>query len=480
MSTVMTGTEGFSMTRWWNKRWLRRALLGSAAVGAVWFFLYASRAKGLADPAKARQEGRPLPVRTGYVEEKEVALTIGATAVTIPSFTSVIRIPPTGGLSVRYVPPVTDMVIKAVHVQDGAYVRKGQLLFETDNEFFLKVLEQRRSALVAAESQLQRAQLSVEYNRKVRQTELDSAESEVKFRAEDLVNRHKSFEVLVKLEPGRATSKFDYYDAKSRYEKAQFDLAEARRRLEWARDSMSIGPCQDKEELDRATKDLDLARIDLEETRRGVERSQIKSPIDGFIDGKFDIVPGQTVEITAALARVLQIDPIHVRLDCPQERMDEVFVGQKAEVVLDSFRGESFTGTVIRSSAQVNPQLRVFPVIVELSNPKHRIRPGISGFARLGGRNQAKTVPSAAVIQHGGKAMVFRVEDGRARLREVQTGPAVDGGLVTVTGGLARGDEVVVYFANFYRHWGDVTSLDAYLQDNDLVDVDWRKWARRD
>jgi multidrug efflux pump subunit AcrA (membrane-fusion protein) len=135
---------------------------------------------------------------------------------------------------------------------------------------------------------------------------------------------------------------------------------------------------------------------------------------------------------------------------------------------------------VLRSSAQVNPQLRVFPVIVELSNPKHRIRPGISGFARLRGRNQAKTVPSAAVIQHGGKAMVFRVEDGRARLREVQTGPAVDGGLVSVTGGLALGDQVVVYSGSFYRHWGEVTRLDAYLQDNDLVDVDWRKWARRD
>jgi RND family efflux transporter MFP subunit len=480
MFIVGTATERTPMTRWWTKRWLLGALLAPAAVGALWFFLHASRATGMADPAKARQEGRALPVRTGYVEEKDVDLTIGATAVTIPSFTAVIRIPPTGGLSVRYVPGVTDMVIKAVHVQDGAYVRKGQILFETDNEFFLKVLEQRQSAVAAAESQLERAKLSVDYNRKVRQKELDSAESEVNFRAEDLVNHRKIYEVQAKLEPSRASTKVDYYDVKSKYEKAHFDLAEARRRLEWAQDSMAIGPVQDKEELDRATKELDLARIDLDETRRGVERSQIKSPIDGFIDGKFDIVPGQTVEVTTALARVLQIDPIHVRLDCPQERMDEVFVGQEAEVVLDSFRGQSFSGTVIRSSAQVNPQLRVFSVIVELNNPQHRIRPGITGFVRLRGRKKAKTVPAAAVIQHGGKAMVFRVEEGRARLRDVQTGPVIDGGRLTVTGGLACGDEVVVYFTNFYRHWGDVASLDAYLQDKDLVDVDWRKWARRE
>lgn len=471
---------GILMTWPWDKRWLAGFVVVPVLAGSAFFLLYARHAKGLTDPAQARREGRPLPVRTAYVEEKELDLTIGATAVTIPSFTSVIRIPPTGGLAVRYVPPVTDMVIKAVHVQEGEYVRKGQLLFETDHEFFQKVLEQRRSAVAAAEAQLERARLSVEYNRKVRQKELDSAEAEVKFRTDDLLNRQKMFDVLARLEPSRAASKLDYYDTKSKLDQAHFEMGEAKRRLEWAQDSARIGPVQDREELSRATKELDLAQIDYEETRRGVERSQIRSPIDGVVDGKFDIVAGQTVEITTALARVLQIDPIYVRLDCPQERMDEVAVGQPAEVILDSYRGETFRGKVVRTAAQVNPQLRIFPVVVALDNPKHRLHPGISGFARLRGRGKASAVPATAVIQHADKSVVFRVENGRARLREVRTGPVLDGGLVSVTEGLAPGDEVVVYYSNFYRHWGEVTRLDAYLQDNDLVDADWRKWARRE
>jgi multidrug efflux pump subunit AcrA (membrane-fusion protein) len=160
--------------------------------------------------------------------------------------------------------------------------------------------------------------------------------------------------------------------------------------------------------------------------------------------------------------------------------MDEVAVGQTAEVMLDAYRGETFTGKVVRTSPQVNPQLRVFAVVVELSNSNHRIRPGISGFARLRSMRKTKTVPAAAVIQHAAKSMVFRVENGRARLREVRTGTTLDSGMVAITEGLDRGDEVVVYYSNFYRHWGELTSLDAYLQDNDLVDADWRKWARRD
>jgi multidrug efflux pump subunit AcrA (membrane-fusion protein) len=462
-----------------RKRWIGGLML-VALVGVLWIFLQANHAKDLTDPARARQEGRPIPVRTGLVEEQEVDQVTGATAVTYPSFTSVIRIPPTGGLAVRYVPAVTDMVIKAIHIREGSYVKKGQLLFETDNEFFLQVLEQRKSAVAAAAAQLERAKQSVAYNQKVRRMELTSAESEVRFRTEDLNNRKKVFNTFAKLELTKATNLVEYYDAKSKHEQARFDLEEAKRRLEWAQDSLKIGPLQDNEELSRAVKEVDLAKIDLEETRRGVERSQITSPIDGFVDGKFDIVPGQTVEITTPLARVLQVDPIHVRADCPQERMDDVSVGQEAEVVLDSFPGETFRGRVIRSSAQVSAQLRTFPVIVELSNPQNRIRAGISGFVRLRKHRTVKTVPASAVIQHGGNAMVFRIEEGRARIREVRTGRIQEGGMVEVIDGLDRSDEVVVYFSNFYRHWGEVSRLDAYLQDNDLVDVNWRKWARRD
>ena len=69
-------------------------------------------------------------------------------------------------------------------------------------------------------------------------------------------------------------------------------------------------------------------------------------------------VRGAVVEVNAALTQVLKLDPVHVRMDFPQERIDEVAVGQKAEVVLDSFPRETFTGTVARILPQVNPQLR--------------------------------------------------------------------------------------------------------------------------
>jgi hypothetical protein len=82
-------------------------------------------------------------------------------------------------------------------------------------------------------------------------------------------------------------------------------------------------------------------------------------------------------------------------------------------------------------------------------------------------------------MQHDNKAMVFRVEDGRARLREVSLGRLIENGSMEVRSGLAPGDEVVIY-QDFYRHSGELTSSLADLRDGDLVDVNWRKWARRE
>jgi Cu(I)/Ag(I) efflux system membrane fusion protein len=141
---------------------------------------------------------------------------------------------------------------------------------------------------------------------------------------------------------------------------------------------------------------------------------------------------------------------------------------------------EVFSGTVIRILPRVNTELRVAPVIVEVSNPGHRIKAGLSGFARLRVPRKALTVPGQAVLRQGGKAVVFRVEKGRARVREVRLGTAVQDGEQEVSGGLTAGDEVVVYQCNFYKHYGELTRTEAYLQDNDLVDTDWRRWARRE
>jgi RND family efflux transporter MFP subunit len=255
-------------------------------------------------------------------------------------------------------------------------------------------------------------------------------------------------------------------------------VAKAERGLQLARTDMVVGPLSDQEAVAKGVTALEAAQGHLNVARKELAECQVKAPLDGYVDA-FTLVLGTIVRAHTPLAHVLSVDPILVKMDFPQERLGEVHLGQDAEVVLDSFPGETFKGSVARVGAQVSSQLRVLPVYIKVDNAGHRLRPGVTGYARIRHLKLALVVPATAVIAEGGKAMVFRVEAGRARIREVRTGPPVETGMVELRSGLAPGDEVVIY-SNFYGSSGSLTRTEAFLQDNDRVDVNWRKWARRD
>jgi membrane fusion protein, multidrug efflux system len=402
------------------------SLLALSISGVGWFYAHAVRSRDLADPARARRDGRPIPVRTSVVTEIAGQQVIGGTSVTVASDTALVQTAPTRS---RAQDPVTEVLIKSVAVKDGDHVKAGQLLFEIDDAVLRQIVRQREAELTAAERVL-------------------------KARTDDLTHHQKLLDMSRQLSGRGLIPQAQLLEAESRSATVRASVDEARSRL-------------------------NLLRADLAVARRDVERFRITSPIEGFVSG-VDVVPGTVITQPTVLARVLKLDPIHVMMDFPQEQLGDISVGQTAVTVLDSFPQESFTGKVAQIMPEVKRDLRVLPVLISMPNPGVRLKAGISGFTRLnaGGRT-ALGVPATAVIEQGGKAMTFRVENGRARLREVRVGAVLENGWREVHDGLSRGDEVVV-FHNFYRNVGKLTLANAYLQDNDLVDADWRKWTRRE
>jgi RND family efflux transporter MFP subunit len=463
------------MARLLGRRRVWGPLLLALVAGTMWMYRQAYHAMDLADPDRARSHGRPIPVRTAPATEEEFEQVIGATALTSPSREAMIRpSSPSRGQN------TTDVILGAVHVHEGDYVHEGQLLFEVVDEVRLQDVRRAQAALTAAQAQLNQVRKTLTFTQRGRELELASSKANLEYRTEDRENRERVFEAYKRMQKDRAASLFDYWESRSKFAQARFELTDAQHRLQRAKDAVEVGNLQDEADLARAKRDVELAQIDLEQAQLDLRWCKLKSPIDGFIEGKVDVVPGQVLAATTPLVRVVQLEALHVRLDFPQERMDEVSVGQEAEIVLDSFPKETFHGKVIRISPLVNPQLRVFPVVVEMANPGNLVKEGVSGFVRVRVKRKVIGAPVAAVIQHGGKAMVFRVVEGRARLFEVHTGHLLEHGIVEVRQGLAPGDEVVVYFSNFYRHWRELSSRECYLKDNDPVDTDWRRWTRRE
>jgi membrane fusion protein (multidrug efflux system) len=339
------------------------------------------------------------------------------------------------------------------------------------------MVKEREVSLEAARAELDRIKHELSFNPKIREIVMTSAEERLTFYKEEVSTRREAVEMAENLYRKGAMGMIEWLDIRLKFAQARFDLSEGQRLAERAKAEYMMGEPGDKAKLARAQANFDSARLDLDAAQTKVTRCQIKSPIDGFVTS-VAAVAGQVVTDNSILAEVIKLDPIFVRMDFPQERLDEIALGQKAEVVLDAFPKDKFEGKVVRILPQVNTNLRVLPVMIALDNPKQRIKTGVSGFVRLRQTRKAVAVPAQAVLQHGSKAMVFRVEEGKARIREVTTGPVVEAGLIEVHG-LKAGDEIVV-FHNFYANSSRLLSTNGYLQDGDAINPNWRQWARRE
>jgi RND family efflux transporter MFP subunit len=449
------------------------ALLGTT----VGLYLQAQYAQDISDPERARRRGRPIPVRTELVTEQEIEEVIGATALTYASEIAPVQF----GMSRRINTsgPNSDLLVKKVFVHEGDVVSQGQPLFEVDDSLLKQTVEECEALLTSAQAKLQRVREQVKCNPRFRGLDLEAAQDLVSFRGEDQKRREDELNAYHKLlKRETAASNFQVLDAYSALLQARYSHSDAKRNLEKTTQAIPIGELHDKEDLAAALNNVLAAQVALTEAQRDLERARVTSPLDGVV-GTQDIVAGTYIAANTVLTNVFKLDPLFVRLDFPQERIDTLAIDQQVQVVLDSFPQESFAGKVIRIAPRVDPKLRVLGVVVEVSNSSQRIKSGISGFARVSAKRKAVVAPVAAVLQQSNRAMVFRVENGRAQSREVQVGRATEGDLLPVMRGLSPGDEVVV-FHNFYWNTGRLTTADGYLKDNDPVDPNWRKWARRE
>ncbi|MBK8596097.1 MAG: efflux RND transporter periplasmic adaptor subunit [Holophagales bacterium] len=122
--------------------------------------------------------------------------------------------------------------------------------------------------------------------------------------------------------------------------------------------------------------------------------------------------------------------------------------GQKAEVRLEAFPDETFAATVLRLGALTagdRGEARTFPLVLKLTKPEQRLRPGMSAQALVlaGEVRDAVQVPVDAVRYEGDQAVcTVRTVTG-TETRRLKTGRS-NAFFVEIRDGLAEGDVVLI------------------------------------
>jgi multidrug resistance efflux pump len=173
------------------------------------------------------------------------------------------------------------------------------------------------------------------------------------------------------------------FSSDEQVQKLQAAHLSAKARLEAARSRYTLLTAPTREEdVTRAQADLALARAKLEEARAQLQRTQIRSPIDGTVLRRFR-KPGEVVsEIRdTSILSIGDISALRVRADVDEADIGRVALGAKVHVKADAFGDQKFAGKVVRIGQTVGRKsfvtetpgerldTKVLEVIVELDGP---------------------------------------------------------------------------------------------------------------
>ena len=196
---------------------------------------------------------------------------------------------------------------------------------------------------------------------------------------------------------------------------------------------------------------------------------QIRSPVDGTVTarnvevgslisatgGGLGLTPVSTTNQSggpptggAQGTELFEIASTHdLLIFVPVPEVDAPFVqtGQPAVLTFSEMPTEQFSGTISRTSDSLSQQTRTLLLEIKISDPHHRLRPGMFASVQLhfNATNPGILVSGDSVIPRAQGQFVAVVDNGVIHMRQIHVGRDL-GTQLYVTAGLQNGDQVVV------------------------------------
>ena len=360
--------------------------------------------------------------------------------------------------------------IAAIHADFNDTVTRGQPLAELDRRSFearraeaQAALEIARVAVEIQRARLERAQIDAqdaEAQRAVLQARLDNADVKLAAAENELARKQT-------LSQRGSGSAVELEDTRAKRDSAAAALREAKAILS-AQDNAIVGTRIDlaraQAELASAEATLPQKQASLQAAEVELDRTTIRSPIDGVIVGR-NVNEGQTLATTLEartlfiIAGDLRRMEIHAKVD--ETDIGKIESGQEAAFAVDAHPGRVFNAVVrqVRKAPQVQQNVVTYTVVLATDNPDNLLLPGMTAVARIvvAKAGPVPTVPLAALrwsprgvpapapgaVPDGRPAVVWTLRDGEPVPLTVGVGED-DGNAVAIVGGALRPDDRVI------------------------------------
>ncbi len=322
-------------------------------------------------------------------------------------------------------------VVSGLPVEEGDFVKVGQVIARLDREEVEAQLESAEATLELEKKRLAQAEAGVAMERATTEAALKEAES-VLWEAESRLQRYGL------LFDRGLVSRQEYDTVKN-----QKDVAQAR--YDTAKAGLDRNKVKEKDvEAARASVRQAAAAVDTVNVQLGY--CTIASPISGVISN-LGVEAGETVSVGSVIAELVDPKDIFVLSTIDEVDVGRLKLGMPVNILVDAFPEKLFGGKVTRISPVVSgekQETRTFEVRVAFDEEVPLLKPGMSADIEVMSRSirDVLHIPAQSVMEKSEKKYVYAVVDGRARLVPVEVG-YFSWSDAEITGGLKEGDVVI-------------------------------------
>ncbi|MBC8367544.1 efflux RND transporter periplasmic adaptor subunit [bacterium] len=270
-------------------------------------------------------------------------------------------------------------VLRVPH-EIGDIVEKGDLLVEIDKRLYSAGVQQAKAGLLAAEGAHYQAQRNLERSRSLKENDRIS---DVEFEA------------------------------------------------------VKLGALQAESGMLAARAALDLASKSLEDC-------EIRAPFKGRVAMLIPEV-GEQVAPGMPMAAVVDLSSVLIRASISERDAVRIQKGMPVDIFIPALQDMRFEGEVHSLGVRSDMRTRSFPLEILVPNVDGILLSGMSARSsiRLEDRAGAIVIPAGAVVEQYGEPIVFTMQEGVARRKNIRLGMR-EGDRVEVLEGLGAGEELIV------------------------------------
>ncbi|MDZ7961094.1 MAG: efflux RND transporter periplasmic adaptor subunit [Aulosira sp. DedQUE10] len=448
-----------------TRLWLMPLLLGTGLGLAIAFGsigILSHRPVGQQNTvAKSPSKANPaMTVTVAEVENASVTQTLGTTG-SVAAADLIPVLPQTNGLQIKKIPD---------NVQEGAFVKKGQVLAVLDDSVLQTQISQAKADMESKQADMASKQADVTSKQAsassnlaiVKQRQADLAQAQAR-----LEEAEKNYQRYQQLAASGAISQQELdtrsYTVKTARETVRLseeNIRSAQANVGGGQANTSIAQAN----VNKARADVRSSAAKVGQLQTQLGQTLVVAPVSGIIAEKLarvgDVtgVPPQTqvgniIGGTQKLFSIIRDRKLELQARVPEIQLPQVKVGASVEITSDLDRLVKMQGRVREIEPMVNDQRREATVKIDLP-PTKLLKPGMFARAAITTNTAlGMTVQQKAVqAQPDGSVIVFMLSgEDIVRAQKVELGEPIKGNRVEIKSGLKLGDRVIVSGAGYLK-----------------------------